>query len=217
MKTLFLLILGFFVSIQGFAQQLQWARHIGSTGFDRCLIVSDNQSNIYASGYYYKKMYLPNDTLNALGHNDMFLAKFDTGGNEIWAQTFGGLNPFTVNVWENLERITNIKYDPITNSIFVIGYYYSTMEIDSHQITSTGGRDLYLAKFSANGECEWLKTAGSDVDDYFSTIGVDASGDIYWSGHLNAQGNIDSISYNNNFFFMQNTKQWNNTMDKTDY
>jgi hypothetical protein len=216
MKTLFLLILGFFVSIQGFAQPLQWAHHFGSHGIDFCGITSDNQNNTYVGGWYYQNCYFSSDTLPSTGQNDSFLVKFDQDGELIWARSIGGLNPFSFNFYEYIENIGGLKYNPVDNCIYLSGNFYSTLTLNNHQIISRGQRDLFLAKFTLDGICLWIKQAGSQQDDRDGSIGIDEVGNIYWSINLEEPGYIDTVLISNKSFLSKISSDgevlWNNSI-----
>ncbi len=51
-------------------------------------------------------------------------------------------------------------------SIYVYGYFDQTVEIDGNQYNSTGGRDLFLSKFSSDNQLLWLIPFGSSSSEY---------------------------------------------------
>jgi hypothetical protein len=101
--TILILIVGFIQ--QTASQQCQWALHTGSIGMDICLLTNDSLNNIYTAGYYYNEFYSQNDTLIPLGRNDLYLCKYSSDGQEYWAKTIGGLNPYSANFYEYREEI----------------------------------------------------------------------------------------------------------------
>lgn len=67
------------------------------------------------------------------------------------------------------------------NSIYVIGYFYNIIyQQESEELkpilTSIGGSDIFIAKYAADGNQIWLKSAGGEMNDYGYGIGVDSSG-----------------------------------------
>ncbi|HRO41909.1 MAG TPA: SBBP repeat-containing protein [Flavipsychrobacter sp.] len=71
-----------------------------------------------------------------------------------------------------------------TGNIFVTGYFYGTVTIGAHTISS-GYRDVYLAKYNSSGTLQWLKSAAfgtTYAQDYGAGVGVDGSGNVYIAG-----------------------------------
>ena len=164
---------------------------------DFCRITSDNQDNIFVSGSYFQNCYLTNDTLHALGKNDLFLIKYDGNGNELWSKTIGGQNPNSPGISTDQELAGDILFDSISSCLYFVGSFYENLQIDSHSVVSTGKRDIFLAKFDLTGTCQWIKRAGSSGDDVMSQISIDNQGFIYWSGTLENTGTLDSLILTN--------------------
>ncbi len=82
----------------------QWAKGFGSAflGGGQSIAV-DGEGNVYTTGYFNSTMLIfGNDTLineATNGAQNMFVAKFDSAGNELWAKSAGGgANEGTENV-----------------------------------------------------------------------------------------------------------------------
>src|SRR6185503_8239290 len=68
-----------------------WARRVGSSGYGGTL-ASDPAGNTYVGGSFDGTSIFDGATLNSAGQNDLYIAKFDSGGNFIWARRGGGTN-----------------------------------------------------------------------------------------------------------------------------
>ena len=175
--------------------QWQWAKQIGGPNSDGGGILSDINNNIYCIGYFGNSCYLDNDTLYSIGYNDIFFAKYDNAGSEIWAKHIGGNNPFNINEYPSGIVIDNNIF------IYLSGEFYGTLIIDSYTISSSGGLDMFLAKFDLNGNCLWLKKAGSALDDDSRTVSIDPNGNVYWAGNFNSPGGmVDTIPIGKGWF-----------------
>lgn len=112
----------------------QWVRQFGTAGADTGYdMVIDGSDNIYLTGGVTGA--LPGDTDN--GEADIFLAKYDTSGNQLWVKQFGSAD----------------------------GEFGFSMKIDSHGYiyvggnaqggvdgnTGAGGVDPFLMRFSPDG------------------------------------------------------------------
>lgn len=127
-------------------------------------------------------------TLVNYGYNDIFLAKYDVNGNVIWAKS---------PLWGNNEDEANsIIVDDLGN-IYVAGSYASD-SISFGNITLInassglfGREDIFIVKYSADGNALWGKRVGGLNKDEANSITVDASGNIYVTGSFTS----DSITF----------------------
>jgi len=98
----------------------KWAKQAGGVELDQgtCMHV-DGNNNIFIGGFFDNAyIVFGNDTLfnyNSNGGEDLFIVKYDTTGNVIWAKSSGG---------NGSDRITSITEDNFGN-IRVAGYFNS--------------------------------------------------------------------------------------------
>ncbi len=111
------------------------------------------------------------------GDTDCFLAQFDKNGELKWVRAWGGpSNDIAVSV--------AVDY---SGYILVAGSFKETVDfepgagIDNH--TSNGVSDIFLCKYSANGDFLWAKTWGSTEIDGGSGIATDYYNNIYVCGY----------------------------------
>jgi hypothetical protein len=182
---LFFLMLGSF----SFGQGWQWALQIGGTNDDGGSICLDENNNSYVFGNFYSNCYFPNDTFYSNGVNDFFLAKYDGNGQMLWAKHFGGYNTSGHNEYAAWDAI-----NPYDNYLYISGSFYGTLTIDTCSVTSYGGSDVFLTKLDLNGNCIWLKKAGSAGDDEAGAFQFDASANILFTGTVYSTAQFGSIS-----------------------
>ena len=93
-------------------------------------------------------------TRSSAGGADVFIAKYDSAGNFLWATDFGG---------SSNEYPMDIAIDEF-GDIFVCGSFNGTVDFNpgfgSATHTSRGGTDAFLVKFDANGTFQWVITFG---------------------------------------------------------
>lgn len=176
------------------AQNWQWAKRIGGSLQDVGGAKLDANNNIYLGGYFYGSMYLDNDTLIANGIDDLFLAKYNASGNEIWAKRFGGNNAMP-----DIEQGGGL-IDHVHNCIYFTGTFYGSLNISPWGVNSAGSSDAFLAKFDYNGNCIWLKKAGGNGQDSYSAINTASNGNIYWMGVLENPGSLDALNVSSGTF-----------------
>jgi hypothetical protein len=112
-------------------------------------------------------------TLQCQGSNDIFLAKYSLTGNLLWAKRAGG---------SNYEKALGITYDQSGN-VYICGLYtgYATFGGNT-TISGYGDRDIFIAKYDANGNFLWVRKAGSSKRDEAKGIACDAGGNVYITG-----------------------------------
>src|SRR4051812_37427820 len=86
-RTITLIVLLFFIA-PAFSQNWQLAKKIGGIGNESGSgIAIDNENNIYAIGSFKDTITLDTISLAATGTQSVFIAKYNRGGNIIWAKT----------------------------------------------------------------------------------------------------------------------------------
>ena len=185
-----------------YSQNWLWAISGGGANPDGAgSICQDQNENIYVTGNVQgPTAYFQSDSFSVNGFNDIFLAKYDANGNEIWVKHFGGSYDNMFN--QKVENGQVVIYNPTTNSIYVVGIFIGSCTIDSITLTAFGASDqqIFIAKFDLNGNCVWAKSAGSAGDDYGISLTSSASGKIFISGTTKYTATFDTISISNGGF-----------------
>jgi hypothetical protein len=74
------------------------------------------------------------------------------------------------------------------------GSFCGSVSFGSTVLTSAGGRDLFLSKFSSDGTQQWTRRFGSTGDEYVTAMVLDSSGNIFLGGYFGATGNFGGVS-----------------------
>ena len=133
-----------------------WAISFGGSASDFCYGVAvDALGNSYVTGYFDgPTMTIESTTLvNASSTaSDMYIAKFNSSGNLVWAKNYGG---------SGFEHGLGISVDKLGNS-YATGSYVNTDSLDfaGSVIVNTGGQDIYIVKHDTFGNVVWAKSAG---------------------------------------------------------
>lgn len=90
----------------------------------------------------------------------------------LWATHFGGTG---TDLAEGLE----VDKD---GNIYITGIFENSITIGSSPLSSTGGRDVYVAKFDKDKNPLWAFSFGGALDDIASDIDVDVYGNVYVVG-----------------------------------
>jgi hypothetical protein len=162
----------------------QWAKTWGGNSGDMGWGVAvDGSGSPYVTGPFESTVVdfdpgpgVDNHTTN--GYDDVFLSKFDSTGNFLWAKTWGG---------SSYDSGEDVAVDD-SGSVYVTGWFRGTADfdpgpgVDNH--TSNGGCDVFLSKFDSPGNFQWAKTWGGNSDDNGWGVAVDSSGRAYVTGRF---------------------------------
>jgi len=145
-------------------QSVEWIRQFGTNTFDFSNDVAvDNTGNIYLTGGTEGDL----GGANA-GIPDIWVAKYDSQGNQLWLQQFGS---------NNEDYSNGIAVDS-TGNIYLTGYTWSNLGG-----ASAGFFDAWVAKYDPQGNQLWLQQFGTNTDDYSNDVRVDAAGNVYLTGN----------------------------------
>jgi hypothetical protein len=76
-----------------------------------------------------------------------------------------------------------IKITP-TNEIYIAGQFLSNPSFSGTTLTSRGGFDLFLAKYSSPGHLEWVVQAGGTQDERMQAMDIDSANNVYITGRF---------------------------------
>ncbi len=161
-----------------------WAKSAGSTSSDDSynINIDNNNQNIVITGYFSSTATFGSINLISAGSRDPFIAKLDTAGSWQWAKRIGS---------SNSEEITT-SYIDNNNDIYVGGFYSKSFLIDTANLTTPNGKDVFLAKMNSNGLWQWVRTFNGQNDDLIYSITGDDNY-IFISGGF--EKNLSSGSY----------------------
>ena len=120
-----------------------------STDFSRDL-TCDASGNIYVTGYFYGTCYFGDQSVTAAGNSDVFIAKLGSSGEWLWVRA--GLG-------SGFNRGNSVVCDNSGNC-YVGGSFESTMSFGNLNLSSSGLRDIFIAKISSAGNWIWAVKAG---------------------------------------------------------
>ncbi len=160
-----------------------WAKSTGGSYHDWAYSVAvDNSGNIYMTGVFqsptisFGSITLTNDD-NTGNYTDLFLAKYDTDGNVLWAKSAGGTS---------YDWAMSVSVDA-SDKVLVSGYFYGpTLTFGSIDLTNVNAMygDTFIAKYDESGNVIWAKSAGGTFDDAVYSVAADSSGNIYMTGNF---------------------------------
>jgi len=135
-------------------------------------IHSDDTGNIYSVGTFRGNSQLGLRVLRAKGTQDLYISKFDTNGNILWAQSASSVG-FT----EANDVTTDTAYN-----VYAIGSFEGTGTFGQTSLTVKGGSDVVITKIDKNGVWQWAKAFGGKDNDTGISIAIDAQDNLYVAG-----------------------------------
>ncbi len=216
-KSFLLILFNIFLitisSTNSIGQTFQWAKQIGSLGWDNgTSIVSDQNNNIYTVGLFTGTVDFDPGVgvynLTSVGETDVFIFKLDSMGNFIWAKQYGDSAA--------IDEESSLGIDPMGN-LYITNSFVGTVDFDpgtgSFYLSSSGWeRTTFIQKLDSNGNFLWVKKIScSQPSIIFPTpvhcnaIAVDTSGNQYLTGYFD--GTIDFDPDTNSVFNMTSTYQ----------
>lgn len=155
---------------------LIWAVSAGGALEDEASsIVADSNGNVVITGNFEDECTIGSTTLTSAGGTDIYVAKLDSDGAWLWAESAGG---------GANDTSTDIGIDAY-NSTYVTGSFYGGASFGNHSVVSAGGKDVYVAKIVSSGSWDWATQgggAGTDVAHGISNM--DTMGRISVIGHF---------------------------------
>ncbi|OGJ40575.1 MAG: hypothetical protein A2378_01820 [Candidatus Pacebacteria bacterium RIFOXYB1_FULL_44_10] len=160
---------------------------IGGSGIDGTTRnYYDSNGNTFIYGYFSATNDLNptsgTDFHTAVGGFDIFLTKLDSGGNFLWAKTWGS---------SGNDISGGLTFDS-TGNIYLTGEYSGTTDFDPGVAViskaTAGSTDAFVLKLNSSGEYVWVDTFGSTGHDRGSQILVSGT-DLYIGGRF--QNTVD--------------------------
>jgi hypothetical protein len=150
-----------FARYDGSGNQL-WIRQIGTSDWDIMSAVSLAPNGVYVGGYTHGNLGGPN-----AGIRDIWLARYDGAGNQVWIRQFG------TNDWDNVHGGTPDE----TGGVFITGSTDGNLGG-----LNAGFSDTWVARYDSAGNQVWIRQFGSIGGDDRSAIAPDGAGGVYLSG-----------------------------------
>lgn len=156
-----------------------WAKKAGGNLDDYPFSATvDASGNIYITGFFRSSISFDAITIFSAGFRDLFVVKYDTNGNALWAKRAGGSDD---------DEGEAIAVDA-TGQVYVTGFFQSpTITFGSTTLTNTTSSyyvDLFIAKYDSSGNPLWARKAGGTKHDYGTAISTDTFNNVILAGHF---------------------------------
>ncbi len=166
-----------------------WVTTFGSVTNDEAFdLALDSSRNVYVTGMFEGTINAGGNNLTSAGGQDIFLAKFDNNGNHLWSYAMGGTGA---------DQGYALHADKADN-IWVTGAF-SGANVNFGaagsvtNLSSAGGQDIFLAKYTASGTNVVADRMGGILNDNPAPGGliVDLSNTVYITGSFRGIADFD--------------------------
>ncbi|MCT7955508.1 SBBP repeat-containing protein [Laspinema palackyanum] len=147
-----------------------WIKQFGSANsYYSESIALDSAGNIYLAGLEQKSGF------NTPELFEVWIAKYDTEGNQLWMEEFGTMGSRGQAAVTGLPPVA-LKLDSLDN-LYVTG----TTNRDLGG-TNVGSWDAWVAKHDTEGNQLWIRQLGSAGEEYSHNLAFDSTGHVYLTG-----------------------------------
>ncbi len=163
---------------------LIWAKRAGGTANDIGYGIDISASGqIAVCGVFQGTKSFGENVLNRVGGSNGFIARFETSGKLSWVENSHGAN-FT--------EFRKVSLDGNGNS-YVAGFMSGDVEFGKTKFSTTGDKDLCLAKYDSKGELMWVLQGGGSENDEGMCVVADQAGICYVAGQFNTAATFGRV------------------------
>lgn len=163
----------------------KWVRTAGGPSGDYThAIACDAAGNSYITGEIEQTVHFGSVTITGNGSNDVFVAKYNTNGDLVWVKKLGGSHASDKGLGITLSA----------GNVYVTGFFQGTANFAGTTLSTAGGEDIFIAKYSLDGAFQWVKRAGGSGNDEGTGISGDSEGNIYVTGFFANTANFGGSS-----------------------
>lgn len=161
-----------------------WARNIGGSLTDRGYgVATDAVGNAYVTGHFQSTdALIDGKALANEGDYDIFVAKFDAAGKQVWVRTAGG---------KGYDYGHGIAVDT-QGDVVVTGAFVGDAKFGA-AIVKGEGRPIFCAKYDGSGTLKWVKASTGKSSGSGHGIGIDSANNIYIAGSVSGEGAFDEV------------------------
>lgn len=153
----------------------EWSRaHTGSSAQNILAVATDASGDIYAAGYFYNATDFGGGLRTSNGGSDIVLVKFNSAGVYQWDHVFGDTSD---------SQFATAVVVSTSGDVYLGGTFTGSVNFGGGALASSGGRDLFLAKFNSGGVYQWGKRFGDAAEqESAGMVGDLVADNVYWTG-----------------------------------
>ncbi len=178
----------FFISKLDSSGDFLWAKNMGGSSNDSSESMAvDENDNILVTGSFSGTADfdpgLEEANLTSAGSLDIYISKYSSSGDFLWANRFGGSR----NDYANGVSVHS------NGDVYTTGVFTGTVDFDSGadtiNLVSAGNWDVFILKTASTGDYLWAKGIGGSNEDYATSLALDSNGNVFTTGYF--AGTVD--------------------------
>ena len=147
-------------------------------------VAADASNNVILAGEFITSTTIGTVTHTSVGSKDISLLKVNSAGTLQWSKRFGG----TLS-----DSVYGLTTDAAGN-ILITGDFSGSITFGATTLTSSGGRDGFVAKLDPSGTPLWAMKVGGTGNDTAYAVTVSPSGQIVVGGSFSVTASFGTIS-----------------------
>lgn len=157
--------------------EIVWVKTFGTENYEEPTGLACSKNSIVLTGEFSSRsITFDNYTITNQGSeglSDIFFTKFSFDGNVQWAKGIGG---------NSFDRSHSIVFDYNENIYFACSFNSNMIIIGSDTLKNKGYSDVFLVKYSTDGEPLWTRYGGGPDKDFLSSMAIDSKNNIVLAG-----------------------------------
>ena len=137
-------------------------------------VAADPSGNVIVAGAFNSSIDLGGGNLVSSGSFDIFVVKYDAAGTHQWSKRFGDAS----------SQFVNCVATDASGDVIITGEFAGTVNFGGANLVSSGGNDIYVAKFNAAGTHVWSQRFGDGAEQVPRGVAVNAAGDVLITGEF---------------------------------
>ncbi|HTB31420.1 MAG TPA: T9SS type A sorting domain-containing protein [Bacteroidia bacterium] len=171
---------------------VQWAKTPSGTQNNIAAgVCSDQWGNVYITGEFSSPyLVFGNDSVVTSGASDMFIAKYDSRGNALWAKSAGGIYS---------DEGAAVSVDRNGNPYVTGNFSSSKIIFGSDTLINYGTENIFTVKYDSMGNVMWAKSLAYTANIWVTGISASNTGNTCITGTFGPNGlNFGSTILNSN-------------------
>ncbi len=133
----------------------------------------DGAGSVLVAAGFYNTANFGGGSLTSAGSQDIALLKYNASGALLWSKRIGGVTD---------DVILSLAADTTTGEFVTTGYFADAVDFGGGRLTSAGGNDAFVARYSSSGAHVWSKRWGSALEDKAYAVALDNLGNSAVTG-----------------------------------
>jgi alpha-tubulin suppressor-like RCC1 family protein len=144
-------------------------------------LVTDSSGNSFLAGTISEDSDFNGSSVSNQKMEDGILAKYGQGGALAWKLLIGG---------DGNDSVQALAADELGGA-YATGFFEGNLSIQDHNLTSQGGRDIFVIQVDENGTVLWARSFGGKGNDFAKSLYFNANGN---PTNLLIGGEIENIA-----------------------